>query len=72
LCEMQRKTRNEECATSADEERKTRDAGTMCRLWNQAQFDPARVSGETLALFFGRSRCDDGIYEEMVGSKTCQ
>jgi hypothetical protein len=70
---MQRKTRNEKRATGADEERETRDARTMCGLWDQAQSDPARVGGETLALCF--SACHSvmmGIREDMVGSRTCK
>ncbi len=70
---MQGKTRDEERSAGAYEERKTRDAGTVCGLWNQAQSDPASVSGETLALFFSvRRSVMMGTREEMVSSKTCR
>jgi len=70
---MQRKTRNEECAAGADEERETRDAGIVYDVWHQAQSDPASVGGETLASFFPAHHAVIlGIREDMVSSRTCK
>lgn len=41
LCEMQDKTGNEKSSPDHHEKWKARDAGGMCHLRNQAEFDPS-------------------------------